>query len=115
LFRKSLTMGAAAISIVMLGLFVPAYATVFTNESSFEAALGSLVTDHYSSSIYLYAPPGFIVLTDAAMNSKFNQTKYIAITHPNINIVGPQGDMSSALCWVQRQLFARLYINYDQR
>lgn len=71
---------------VFLCCIVPASATtLFSDRTSFESSLSTILTDHYSPAEGY--PSGFNMYTDAGMTAVFGQTIYTATGFANLNIV----------------------------
>ncbi len=95
---------AARVSILLIVAFVYSSSAVaatitYTNRATFEATLGTKVTDDYSSAGY--NPDNnvntFDLLSNAAMSAVLGETDYTTTGFPNFNIVADQ-DTNARYC-----------------
>jgi len=77
--------------LVALATQAAAVTLTFTNRATFEAQLGTTITDDYSNPGYDLNGPGFTdFFTDVAMSSVIGETDYTATGRPNTNAIFDQ-------------------------
>src|SRR4051812_20430178 len=88
---------ASACALLSLSLWISAaYAApiTYTNRATFEAALGTRVTDDYSNSGYVTGDvsdgSNTDVFTNAGMSAILGETDYLSTSHANFNAVTNQ-------------------------